>query len=179
MLNQVETRDEKQRPVTYTMPSENIRFSRCYKQVYSNGNSLSRCRVIWKGEFVGVIHKHSTSKVWGIMYVNEQPAKEEFRTLTAAKAWLKNETRKVKFMDELDRLANKVGFRFERTGVEEYDIFYDGKEVGFVYQPSYEDCRVCLSITNPEFIKMMPEQKDVFTLDYIWRTKEFLIEYIH
>ena len=116
MLNQVETRDEKQRPVSYTNPSENIRFSRSYKQQYSNGNSLSRCRVIWKGEFVGVIHKHSTSKVWGIMYVNEQPAKEEFRTLTAAKAWLKNETRKVKFMDELDRLANKVGFRFERTG---------------------------------------------------------------
>ena len=123
MLNQVETRDEKQRPVSYTNPSENIRFSRSYKQQYSNGNSLSRCRVFWKGEFVGVIHKHSTSKVWGIMYVNEQPATEEFRTLTAAKAWLKNETRQVKFMDELDRLANKVGFRFERTGQNEYDIF--------------------------------------------------------
>ena len=179
MLNTVETRNEKQVPVTYTMPSRHIRFSRCYKQVFTNGNSLSRCRIIWKGEFVGVIHKHSTEKFWNIMYVNEQPETREFSHLRGTKTWLKNETRKVKFMNKLDRLANKVGLKFYRTGHEEYDIYFDGEEVGFVYQPSTEDCRVCLSITNKEFIKMMPEQKDVYALDHMGKTKEFLSEYIH
>ena len=179
MLNQVQTRNEKQHPVTFTNPSEHIRFSRSFKQMFSNGNSLSRCRAIWKGEFVAMIYKRSTEKMWNVLYINEELETREFSTLRAAKTWIKMETRQVDYMNKLDRLAKKVSLKFHRTGQNEYDITYDGKEVGFVYQPSYEDCRVCLSITNPEFIKMMPEQKDVFTLDYIWRTKEFLIEYIH
>ena len=180
MLNQVETRNEKQHPVTFTMPSEHIRFSRSYKQVFNNGNSLSRCRVIWKGEFVAMIYKRSTEKMWGAIYVDQEPETVEFSTLRAAKTWLKTETKKVEFMNKLDRLAKKVSLKFHRTGQNEYDISYDGKELGFCYQPSYDDCRrSCLVITNDEFIKMIPDQKTTHEFDLMWKVKEFLNEYIH
>ena len=179
MLNQVENRTENRRIVSFKNPSEHIKFSRCYKQVFTNGKSLSRVRVFWKGEFVAAIFKRSDEKMWSILYVNKELETVEFSHLRGTKNWLKNETKKVGFMEKLDRLVNKVGLKFERTSHGEYDIYFDGKEVGFVYQPSTEEHRVCLSITNKEFIKMIPGSKGVYAIPNFGEVKEFLSEYIH